>query len=87
NHWRIWFVLPNNAGSINLAMVKSSLQRLEGTLGVIYKPYALTSNRMIAIEATPMPGLTVKQVLDYIIQEGRLRYRFTPSVKGCTFWV
>ncbi|EPQ55442.1 hypothetical protein GLOTRDRAFT_7073, partial [Gloeophyllum trabeum ATCC 11539] len=81
------FVLPNNAASINLDMVKSSVERLEGTLGVIWKPYALTFNRMFAIEATPRPGLTVKQVLDYIIEKGRLRYRFTPSVQGCTFWV
>ncbi|KAL6305720.1 hypothetical protein BKA93DRAFT_878999 [Sparassis latifolia] len=84
NHWRLWFALgPNNC--LVMDMVKTSVQDKSAFIGVVLK---LSKRRMTEIKALPRRNdVTVRKVLDFLIRNGRLRYRFTEMGTGCAWWV
>lgn len=86
NHWSIYLILANNAGSVRINM-RAEYDDPTGILEWTDHTYGLTSSAISHWDFPVGPGIQVLHVSRTIYSLGRHKYEMSGGGSGCRYWV
>lgn len=86
NHWSIYLVLANNAGSIRINM-RAEYGDPTGILEWTSHAYTVTNSAIKYWDFAAAPGIQVSHISRLVYNLGRHKYDMSGGGSGCRYWV
>lgn len=86
NHWSIYLILANNAGSVRINM-RAEYGDSTGILEWTHLAYALTNSAISHWDYPVLSGIEVLHISRTIYNFGRHKYEMSGGGSGCRYWV
>lgn len=87
NHWSIYLLLGNDAGSVHMNMIVEDQDDVTGTLKLRSLTYGLTTSQIRYWDFETVTDVTVENIVKIIKKNGRDKYEFSGGGSGCRYWV
>lgn len=87
NHWSIYLVAPNAAGSVRINMMAPEYGDPTGILVWSQHQYTVTTSAIKHWDYSVEPNVKVGHIADLIIRLRRDQYDMSGGGSGCRWWV
>ncbi|KAJ5907530.1 hypothetical protein N7495_000212 [Penicillium taxi] len=88
NHWVIHLELAGGSTSVKLDMTARYPPDLQiGRVELATRNFPVTTNAIQTWEFPVLTNVTVQGIIDMLRSHGFEKYKFTPEIEGCRWWM